>query len=275
MLKPAFPYYGAKTGLAGRVVDLLGEHRIYAEPYAGSAAVLLAKAPSRHETINDLDGDVVNYFTVLRDHPAELEEALALTPYARDEFTAAARPAVDPIERARRFAVRTSQSYNAAGHGGSGWAVPSVSRNQSRPRTFASVTDTRLAAIAARLRLVAIENTDALAVIDRADRLDAAIYVDPPYLASTRATIGSGTYRLDAADESHHAALLARLRAFSGTVVLSGYDCDLYRDALGDWRRVDVDRARPSANGSGRQKRATEVLWTNRALVPASPEGGA
>jgi hypothetical protein len=55
--RPPFAYYGAKTRLARWIVSLLPPHRVYLEPFAGSAAVLLAKAASSHEILNDLDGD--------------------------------------------------------------------------------------------------------------------------------------------------------------------------------------------------------------------------
>lgn len=265
-LRPPFPYYGGKAHLAATIVDLLGAHRVYAEPYAGSAAVLLAKPTARHETINDLDGSVVAFYRTLRDRPGDLIRALELTPYARDEYAAAADdPALDDLERARRFYVRTSQSHNASGNAGAGWSAPSPSRSQSRVGTWVSLIDNRLAAIADRLRRVAIDNTDAIAILDRVDAPDAAVYLDPPYLDETRVTLGNGSYRHDdAAAAGHHRDLIARARAFTGTVVLSGYPSPLYDAELEDWQRIALARHKPSANGGGGERRtAVEVLWVN------------
>ena len=78
-------WFGGKAQLATRIVALLPEHHTYVEPFGGSAAVLLAKQPSPVEVLNDMDGDLVNFWFVLRDYPAELERRLALTPYSRAE----------------------------------------------------------------------------------------------------------------------------------------------------------------------------------------------
>ena len=84
-LRPPFAYYGGKTKLAPAIAALLPEHGHYVEPFAGSLAVLLAKPPSRMETVNDLDGALVNFWRVLRDRPLELARACALTPHSRAE----------------------------------------------------------------------------------------------------------------------------------------------------------------------------------------------
>lgn len=263
--KPPFPYYGSKTRVADKIVALLPAHRIYLEPYAGSAAVLLAKPRAPHEIINDRDGNVVAFYRAMREQPEALRRALELTPYSREEYALCAEPTDDPLERARRFVVRTAQSVNASGNGGSsGWAL-STSRNQSRPGTFAGAVD-RLDAIAERLRRVAIEQQDALALIERwAGHGDAVIYADPPYLARTRRTTGASAYRFDQADEAHHARLLALLGPASAAVVLSGYASDLYATALEGWHRVEVPISKPSANRRGQAATSgVEVLWTNR-----------
>lgn len=110
-LAPPFAYYGGKTRIAGWITRHLPAHGHYVEPYAGGLSVLLAKAPSPHETVNDLDGDLMAFWRVLRDRPAELARACALTPHSRAEFAAARDlPGVaDELERARRVWVILSQ----------------------------------------------------------------------------------------------------------------------------------------------------------------------
>ena len=82
-LRPPFEYYGGKTHLAPKIAALLPPHDHYVEPFAGSLAVLLAKEPSRAETVNDLDGDLVTFWRVLRDRPHDLAWAAAMTPHSR------------------------------------------------------------------------------------------------------------------------------------------------------------------------------------------------
>lgn len=253
--------------MAEQIVGSMDKHSIYVEPYCGSAAVLLAKPPSKHEVINDADGRVVAFYRALRDHEAELVRRLSLTPYSHEEYLAAAEPAdpEDVVEVARRFVVRASQSVNAAGPGGSaGWAL-STSRNQSRPGTFAGAVD-RLPEIAARLRRVAVMHADGLDVVARwAGNPSATIYVDPPYLASTRRALGPSTYLHDTAGPDHHAKLLSAVVDAKAQVLLSGYGSDLYRDRLDGWAEIELPTTKPSANrAGGSATRAAEVLWVNR-----------
>lgn len=79
-------YPGSKWGMAAQIVSLMPPHRSYLEPFFGSGAVLFNKPPSAIETVNDIDGDIVNFFTVLREQPEELADMIALTPYSRDVF---------------------------------------------------------------------------------------------------------------------------------------------------------------------------------------------
>src|ERR1043165_4565225 len=110
-LRPPFAYYGGKTKLAARSAGLLPGHSHYVEPFAGSLAVLLAKDPTRLETVNDIDGDLMLFWRVLRDQPEQLARVCALTPHSRAERELARqRPdEVPELERARRVWVCLSQ----------------------------------------------------------------------------------------------------------------------------------------------------------------------
>src|SRR3546814_17290747 len=101
---PVIRYHGGKFRLAPWVIQHFPPHRCYVEPFGGAAGVLIQKPRAYAEVYNDMDGDIVNLFRVLRSQGASamLTEALALTPYARDEFDAAYEPTDDPVERARR-----------------------------------------------------------------------------------------------------------------------------------------------------------------------------
>lgn len=59
-----------------------------------------------HETVNDLDGEVSNLFSVIRDNPEALARAISWTPYARAEYYRGYESEGDYLERARRFLVR-------------------------------------------------------------------------------------------------------------------------------------------------------------------------
>lgn len=108
-MRPPFSYGGGKVRLAPQIVDLFVPHAHYVEPFAGGLAVLLAKRPAPMETVNDLDGDLMNFWRMLRDRPDELARSCQLTPHSRDEFVAARAASDDDLERARRTWVLLSQ----------------------------------------------------------------------------------------------------------------------------------------------------------------------
>lgn len=116
-VQPPLTWFGGKSKLASKIIAQFPPHQAYCEPFGGSAAVLLAKKPSKVEVYNDIDGGLVNLFQVLRD-PAlfrRLQVSLDHTLYARSEFELAKEPTEDTVERARRFIVRQRQSHSGLG----------------------------------------------------------------------------------------------------------------------------------------------------------------
>lgn len=274
VLKPPFPYYGAKGRLAPWIVSLMPAHRIYIEPFCGSAAVLMAKRPSPHEVIADLDGNVTTFFRVLRDQPVALQRACQLTPYSRAEYFSAelSEPDIDDLERARRFFVRCTQAFNAQGTTGGrsgSWSNAVRRGGSSQANTVRDLVD-RFDQIAERLRTVVIENRGAEHVIAAHGSADAVIYVDPPYLGTTRTGLDEAKrrgsdYRLDMPSPDDHRALAERLHDSAAAVLLSGYQSALYDELYSDWWRVEQRVQRPTTNQPGRTGEArTEVVWSNR-----------
>lgn len=262
-LKPPFTYFGGKTAMADRIVALLPPHGHYVEPFAGSLAVLLAKRPSHMETVNDLDGNIVNFWRVLRDDPAGLERACALTPHSRAEHLEAygEMTGLTDLERARRTWVRLTQ-----GRGGSmrrtGWRyyVNPGGSGSSMPDYLEAYTE-RLAAAAARLAMVSLECKPALELIAQyGQHDDCLIYADPPYHGSVRASY-SREYSEEMLTDEQHRELAAALLEARATVVLSGYPSPLYDELYVGWHRREI----PVFNGNGTGDRSrTEALWSNR-----------
>lgn len=277
-MKPPISYFGGKIRLGPWIASLLPPHRVYLEPFFGSGSVLFAKEPSPHEIVNDLDGNVVNFFKVLRERPLELEEVCALTPYARDEFLSADMgvAGLDAVERARRFFVRSSQGFNqvASMESRSTWATSSK-RGSSMPSTVRNKIH-RFGAAAERLRNVSFDNCDAVAFLERYASPEAAGYLDPPYHPSTRGRSADGRvpndYAHEMTDEDHRRLLTAVLE-LPGAWVVSGYACDLYDELLADWHRVER-RIHAAARNHGREtaKHATEIIWSNRPLPVPPPQ---
>lgn len=253
---PALRYYGGKWALAPWIISHFRRHNVYVEPFAGGANVLLQKHPAPVEVYNDLHGDIVTFFRVLRDHGAELAEAIRLTPYARSEYDACvealATQDLHPVERARCVYVVAWQGFGCgAGIGKrTGWR-----RSKDRSPLTTSSEWHRLLAVADRLRHVQIEQRPALEVLGVFDSPETLFYVDPPYVTSTRCVRWSGDDYVHSMDDAAHAELLDALDVLEGMVILSGYRSDLYDDRLSDWQRVDAPSVR--LNGTA----AVESLW--------------
>ena len=252
-LKPPFAYYGGKTTLAPEIARLLPEHDHYVEPFAGSLAVLLAKEPSRAETVNDLDGDLVNFWRVLRDQPEALTSAAILTPHSRDEYELSKNLDGDDLERARRVWVRLSQGRSNSMKP-TGWRY---ARDISKVMgTHTKTQASHMAPAAARLATVSIENRDAVEMIqDYGREPSVCIYADPPYLGSTRAS----NYRLEMLEDSLHVKLADALRYCKASVVLSGYASPLYEELFDGWHRMEL-KAPTALSGRAAEN---EVLWSN------------
>lgn len=252
--------------IAAEIVALLPAHSHYVEPYCGSLSVLLAKPPAPKETVNDLDGELMLFWRVLRDRPEQLARVCALTPHSRAEHAAAGDPANDELEAARRIWVRLTQ-----GRSGTlrkvGWRYyinPSGS-SLGMPAYLAAYVD-RLAPAAERLATVSLECRSALDVINAyGSHADALLYVDPPYPGSTRA---GANYRHEMTGEAEHRELAEALHAARAAVVISGYPSDLYdRRLYAGWDRHTIAAHTSQGNtSSNRAGNRVEVLWSNRPL---------
>lgn len=259
----AFGWYGGKFSHLNWLLPLLPRCHHYCEPFAGSAAVLLNREPSPVETYNDIDGEVANFFRVLRDEKDKLIEAIGLTPFSREEFYKAVTTNGEPLsdcERARRFFVRARQARTGLAQTASlgRWAN---CKNTSRAgmsgvvsRWLGSIED--LPEIALRLLRVQIENRPALEVIELYDDRDTLFYCDPPYLHETRGDPKAYRFEMSAEDHRTLARVLNRLK---GKVAVSGYRCSLMDQLYEGWRCVEA----PPKNCHSVKKLRVEALWMN------------
>jgi DNA adenine methylase len=273
-LLPPFAYFGGKTTLAPRIAAALPVHGHYVEPYCGSLAVLLAKPQSGMETVNDLDRSLMTFWRVLRERPAELARHCALTPHSIAEFRDAEgleQAGGGDLETARRIWIRLTQG-RAGTLCSTGWRhfVDPAGSGFGMPDYLDGYV-ARMAAAAERLHNVSLECRPAREVAEWYGRsADVLLYVDPPYLRSTRK---SGAYRHEMT-EADHRELAAVLHAAEASVVLSGYPSDLYDlDLYAGWHRTEF------RSGTGQNARTwenrTEVLWSNRPFarpVTAEPD---
>lgn len=266
MIAPVFRSPGAKWRLAPRIVSVMPRHDIYLEPYFGSGAVLFSKPPSRVETVNDFDGEVANLFRVLRDPDSRrrLVEAVEFTVYAEQELWRACEGAenLDEVERARRLVVRSWLNVGARQIGAQFFRYAGANSNENPASAWAALPS-RIRVAGERLRGVQVLNRDAVEVIRAHQTPDVLIYADPPYPHSARTGHGM-LYRCEMTDEQHE-TLLQALREHPGPAVLSGFQCEMYDEALGDWRRIAL-RGYAQSHGA-----TEEVLWLNQAAAQRCP----
>jgi DNA adenine methylase len=265
----AFSWYGGKTYHLDWILPIINQvdHKIYIESFGGSAAVLLNKKPSPIEVYNDIHGDLVNFFRVLRTEGEDLISLLQLTPYSREEFVLSCEipKNLSPLERARMFFVRARQIRNGlatnATPGKWSYTKKDVRRNWALPISQWFNAIDSLEDICTRIGQVQIENLDAFDIIQRYDTPESLHYIDPPYLLSSRT--GGKNYEYEY-NEDQHVNLINLLLNLKGKVVISGYKNELYPSLLKGWN--EYRRAESFANttlNNGEKKLRQEVIWTN------------
>ncbi|MEK4148940.1 DNA adenine methylase [Robertmurraya sp. FSL W8-0741] len=245
-------YPGSKWSMSDWIISHFPEHQTYLEPFFGSGAVLFSKKRSQLETVNDLDGEVVNLFRIIRERPDELARAIILTPHSREEYYQSYLDAEDDLERARRLIVRLWQGRGGKTSHRTGWRSM-IEMNGPLPGKEWLKFPEKISAVAERLIGVQIENQPAVELIKRYSRQSVLIYADPPYILATRTT---SSYKHEMSEDDHE-ELLATLEEHPGPVILSGYSHPLYDERLKHWRR-ETKRAKAEA-GAIRE----EVLWIN------------
>jgi DNA adenine methylase len=259
MKRPIVRYHGAKWRIAPQIIEHFPRHRVYVEPFGGSGAVLLRKRRSYAEVYNDQYKDIVNVFSVMRDAKmaAELQRLCHLTPFARAEFEAPIRRD-DPVEWARAVIFRSFAGFGSASASSTDFSTgfrANSHRTGSTPAHDWQGWPACIPGFVERLRGVTIENRPALEVILAHDSEETLYYVDPPYVKATRARPSRDMYEHEMSNAQHEELLRVLTSQVHGMVVLSGYDCDLYNDYLGDWKKVEI-----KTFADGAQERV-EVLW--------------
>lgn len=274
--KPPLAYYGGKQRMAPKIIPLIPKHAVYVEPFAGGAAVFFKKpwptVRNKHyyrETLNDTDGNLINFYRVLRDNGQELIEKLCLTMYSAEEHLIAKNlDAGDPVERARKYFINSQQSFSNVI--GTGWSTGIFGRNLAA--TWAKKVS-QLPDFLDRMTSVHIENTDAIRCIEKWDSPHTFFYCDPPYPGAEQ-----GHYRGYTGEDFER--LCVALGKIRGSFILSNYDSPVPPP---DWERFMFFATASSRNRSGydRSKRKDEsaqkrgrieVVWRKTSTEPVRKE---
>lgn len=265
-IAPPLKWHGGKHFLARKIVGLMPPHTHYVEPFAGGLSVLLAKDPEGvSEVVNDIDGDLSNFWVVLSspltfEHFRRLAEA---TPFSEPVYQHAvdelAEGVDDPVYRAWAFLIVCRQSLAGRMAGFTGITKSRTRRGMNNEVSAWLTAVEGLPAVHERLKRVLILSRDAVDVIRHEDGPNTLFYLDPPYLAATRTA--PNVYRHEYAWEQHE-ELLDTIRGCRGKVMLSGYPSDLYEERLAGWARHDFDLPNQAAGGKSK-RRMTESVWCN------------
>lgn len=251
---------GSKWNIANKIIELMPPHTVYIEPFFGSGAVFFNKKRCNLEILNDLDSEVVNLFKVIRDYPGELANKVFFTPYSREEYKETYdrhNKELDDLEKARQFLIRSNMARAGMQYYSSSWRtcgpVLASKIKQRVTREWNRIPDNIFQA-ALRLKDAEIENIDAIKLIKKYNRKNCLIYVDPPYLLSTRK---QKYYNVEMTEESEHKELINLLKQHKGPVILSGYNSNLYNNSLKDWNKIEIK------TNAEQGKKRIEVIWTN------------
>lgn len=257
--RPVLKYPGSKWRMAEWIISLMPPHKSYLEPFFGSGAVFFNKNPSRIETINDMDGEIVNLFRCVREWPEELACAVALTPYSREEYEQAwnrfkTGEQACGIEDARLTLVRYWQSYGSTSVYKGGWKNDRAGREYAYNVRYWRNLPGWILDATERLKDAQIEQTPAVKLVQRFKHPDVLIYADPPYVVSTRK---GRQYVVDMVDDRQHIELLEALKEHPGPVILSGYENELYERHLQGWMKL---HKKALAEGGAIR---VETVWLN------------
>lgn len=255
-MKSVLRYPGAKWSIARWIIDFFPKHHSYLEPFLGSGGVFFTKDRSNIETINDLDGEIVNLFECIRNDPEKLAQQVYFTPYSRQVYDACFTedPPDDRFARAARLLAQSNMSHGFRTNGRKvGWKNDVVGRE----RAYAAKNWVELPGIildtAERLRGVQIECSPAAELIERFNSPDVLVYCDPPYVLSTR---GGKQYRCEMTDNDH-LQLLDVLKRHNGPVLISGYESPMYDSELRGWHKEKTT----TTDQLSRVRK--ETLWMN------------
>jgi DNA adenine methylase len=282
--KPLASYYGGKSKSYGAKIAHMVEatpHRIYFEPFAGMAGVLMQKKSSEVELINDLHDGVVNLFRVVRNPETceQLVNALRLTPCARSEWDYCEdswQTQTDPVEKARQLYVVLQQNFVGRTHSGS-WSFGGVKHRGNVAQRFVNSIE-NIRAVCERLQGVLIENQDALGLMERWDSVDTVMFLDPPYPLASRYR-NEQCYEHELSD-TQHVTLLNLCIRLKSKIFLASYPNNLYSEilALAGWRCISSTALATSAmatSGNGLKGKSAgagkrvECLWLNPAAQAA------
>lgn len=264
-------WWGGKQNLIKYILPLLpseNTYDTYTEVFCGGAALFFSKNPVMNEILNDLDGQLINFYRVLR-HPVgskKLKRQIDGTLYSRAEFNRAkavnkAPQAYGRVTQAWALFTLCNLSKMAKRKDFENGIINKKNKNdRQRPKGFNIKKKIDYAAIQARMETVIFENRDALKVLQQYDHAAAFHFIDPPYIGTIQ------EYNADKYTEVEYEQLLQFLPTCKGKFMLCGFPNELtdrYAQQHG-WRKIEFKQKKSAGTSTGKaQKIKIETLWLN------------
>jgi len=258
-LKTPITYYGGKQNLATRIVSLLPEHSLYAEPFCGGAAVFFKKYPSEVEVINDTNRLIINFYRQVKNNFVALEKEIKISLHSRDLYRRADVIYKNPdmfseLKQAWALWVLAQQSFSAKLNGSWGYDIAKNTTSKKINNKRESFTED----YAIRLQSVQIECTDAIRIITSRDRPNSFFYCDPPYYNSD-----CGHY--DGYSLDDYTNLLETLSKIEGKFLLSSYPSPVLKEfkEKHGWSQIRIEGKVSVSRKKYERKPKVEVLTAN------------
>lgn len=260
-MKTPITYYGGKQKLSKEILPLIPKHKLYCEPFFGGGAVFFAKPKSEIEVINDTNGEIINFYKVVRTKFSQLQKEILSSLHSRKLHRKAKFIYRNPdmwsdVERAWAVYIMSHQSYGAIID--STWACGK--KENTTEKKFFSKKNSFAKEYAERLEKVQIECRDALETIATRDTKESFFYCDPPYFNSYLGHYEKYT-------EEDFEKLLQVLSKIKGKFLLSSYPSEILSKYIkkNNWHSKKIDKAlcMAASNAAHKKKRKTEVLTAN------------
>lgn len=258
-MKALLTYYGGKQKLVPEILPLIPKHHLYCEPFAGGAAILFAKEPSKIEVLNDTNGELINFYKVVKHDFPKLKKEIEATLHSRAlhykaRFIYHQPHLFTPVERAWSIFVQAHQSYSSIID--STWSCGV--RDATSEKKFQSKKIAFTKEYSKRLERVQVECRHAVEVIITRDSATSFFYVDPPYFNSDMGHYGGYT-------EEHFRDLLFILSKLKGKFLLSSYPSDILKEfsKKNKWFTREIETALSVQGAKKNGRRKTEVLTAN------------
>ena len=261
-MKPPLTYFGGKQKLVKDILPLIPKHNLYCEPFFGGGAIFFAKPKSEMEVINDTNGDLTNFYSVVKNNFRELQKEIKHTLYSREGHHAAKIVLGYPdlfTETKRAWAIWVVANESYSSRLDSQWGYDRK-RNTSAKRLH-NKRENFTKEFATRLEETEIENTDALKVIETRDSKQSFFYLDPPYFNSSM-----GHY--NPYSEQDFENLLQLLSKIKGKFLLSSYPSDLLHKYIkkNKWQTKEIEMPLSIAAKYKGGKKKTEILTANYSI---------